>query len=322
MVSFKHLFRVVPMILASRCFAESLYLTTPAPLPPDDDRFVFITPYFAEVKTNITVSISQGAYNKDIGKNGPPVLTISVIPVPVSRGFLYLTKNPFFSDAANVSVSSDGLLSSSDSSSAQQITAILTELAQTAAGIFEVELELKKKETQAPKPSQDQKDRQRCMQMRNDLVTDMPYYKSFNIMGNNRTFYGVYYNSGDPGSENPKREKKDYASISLRLDIPPVFSDERVTLKDGAHYGLVAFYPVPSVATLNCRVGRRKFFELTPPQVINIYTESHLVDPQRDFFLTHRIHSHLALDLLLDTNTQHRAPQRRSSILSRRRSDL
>lgn len=103
-------------------------------------------------------------------------------------------------------------------------------------------------------------------------------------MGNNRTFYGVYYNSGDPGSENPKREKKDYASISLRLDIPPVFSDERVTLKDGAHYGLVAFYPVPSVATLNCRVGRRKFFELTPPQVINIYTESHLVDPQRDFF--------------------------------------
>jgi hypothetical protein len=71
-VSFKHLFRVVPIILASRCFAESLYLTTPAPLPPGDDRFVFIAPYFAEVKTNITVSISQGALNKD-NTNGPPV---------------------------------------------------------------------------------------------------------------------------------------------------------------------------------------------------------------------------------------------------------
>jgi hypothetical protein len=224
MVSFKHLFRIVPMILASRCFAESLYLTTPAPLPPDNDRFVFIAPYFAELKTHVTVSISQGAYNKELGGYGPPVLTISVIPVPVSRGFLYLTKNPFFSDAANVSVSSEGLLSSSDSSSAQQITAILTELAQTAAVFLPAELELRPetKEKAASKPSQDQDDRKRCMEMIKNLVTDMAF--------------------------------------------------------------LVAFYPVPSVATLNCRVGRRKLFELTPPQVINLYTESHLVDPQRDFF--------------------------------------
>jgi hypothetical protein len=246
MVSFKHLFRVVPMILASRCFAESLYLTTPAPLPPDDDRFVFITPYFAELKTNITVSISKGAFNKDLpggGGYGPPVLTISVIPVPVSRGFLYLTKNPFFSDAANVSVGSDGLLSSSDSSSTQQITAILTELAQAAAFPFEVVLG--PETTPPPKPSQDQKDRMTCKDMINGLIEQMPYYKSFTIMKIKRTFYGVYYDPGDPGSENQKKDKRDFASISLRLDIPPVVSAERVTLKDGAHYGLVAFYPVP-----------------------------------------------------------------------------
>ncbi len=136
-------FCIVPLILAPRCFADSLYLTSPVPLPPDDDRYQLIAPYFPELKTRITVSISKGAWNKDLPKDdgsnggnyGPPVVTISASPVPVARGFLYFTKNPFFSDAANVSISSDGLLSSADSSSTQQITAILTELAQTAAAV-------------------------------------------------------------------------------------------------------------------------------------------------------------------------------------------
>jgi hypothetical protein len=80
----------------------------------------------------------------------------------------------------------------------------------------------------------------------------------------------------------------------LRLEVPPVTADERVhfgNLKYGEVYeGLVAFYPVPAVTTLVCHVeDRRKkrkqeLIELTPPQVINLYMESHLVDPQRDFF--------------------------------------
>ena len=60
-------------------------------------------------------------------------VTLGVTPIPISRGFLYLHRNAFYNDTINVSVGNDGMLSSSNSASAQQITAILTELAQTIA---------------------------------------------------------------------------------------------------------------------------------------------------------------------------------------------
>jgi len=73
-----------------------------------------------------------------------------------------------------------------------------------------------------------------------------------------------------------------HVNINLRLDIPPVVSGERATIGDG-HWGLVAFYPVPSIATLNCRVEKNEATPLTPPAVVNLYLESHFVDPKRDF---------------------------------------
>jgi hypothetical protein len=56
-----------------------------------------------------------------------------VSPTPLSRGYLYLRRNAFFYDSVDFSVGSDGMLSNSDTSSTQEITAILTELAETAA---------------------------------------------------------------------------------------------------------------------------------------------------------------------------------------------
>lgn len=297
MNNLKHLFCIVPMILASRCFAESLYLTSPVPLPPEDDRFVFIAPYFPELKTNISVSISKGAWNKDLpaptctpactsdgkpptpdnknaapsdptcpdsgiltgndgivsctptgfpgcrlhpdapsgskpgyatcisassGNYGPPVLSISVSPVPVSRrGFLYFTKNPFFSDSANVSISSDGLLSSSDSSSTQQITAILTELAQTA-GIFGGNLFVNEALHHLSSNEQDQRDRRQCVKVVNDLAKNIPFYKSHDIVGTQRKYYNLYCDNC--------RSKENSTSITMRLDAPPAAADERVTL--------------------------------------------------------------------------------------------
>lgn len=62
-------------------------------------------------------------------------VTLTVTPTPVSRGYLYLRRNAFFDDSVDFSVSSNGMLSSSDTSSVQEITGILTELAQTAAAV-------------------------------------------------------------------------------------------------------------------------------------------------------------------------------------------
>ena len=402
MRNFKRLFYIAPMALASRCFAKSLYLTSPVPLPPQDDRFEAMMPYFPEVKTMITVQITKGAWNKDLpgpcepacttdgkptsgrvgtptcspggkptvvdgnafcvpsgslvcsvskvasaeptcvpagggyravctstgtppvpssptcpsgdgptcasasakpacisdasavcvqkidsfptcqptgggGGYGPPALTISVKPVGVSRGFLYYTKNPFFSDTANVSISSDGLLSNSDSSSTQQITAILTELAQTAAAVapvpapkFAYSHHYRKAHKKGVKHEDHEKElanRRHCASVITNLPS--PWIKRYFVQRSERNSYPIYRDNS--------------TSISLRLEVPPVTSDERVTFQDGAHYGLVAFYPVPAIVTLACQVGGGEGILFTPPDTINVYTESHLLDPQRDF---------------------------------------
>jgi hypothetical protein len=107
--------------------SESLYLTSTAPLTNKKAKdYVFIAPYFANVTSRLTVSIVKGAVDKNSGQAGPPVLTIGVIPVPQNRSYLYMSRNGLFSNSANVTVAGDGMLSSSDTSSIQQVTASLT----------------------------------------------------------------------------------------------------------------------------------------------------------------------------------------------------
>lgn len=65
--------------------------------------------------------------------SSPVTIALTITPTPISRAYLYLRRHPFFDDSVNVGVGSDGLLSSSNTSSTQEITAILTELAETAA---------------------------------------------------------------------------------------------------------------------------------------------------------------------------------------------
>jgi len=156
-----------------------------------------------------------------------------------------------FSDAANVSISTDGLLSGADSSSTQQITAILTELAQTAAAVTGEFAVTGEAVPAAPPTKKD--DRRKCLETVNKSASNLPFYRSHDILGTKHQFYPIY------GSN------KDSTYISLRLEVPPVTTDERATVKDGAQYGLVAFYPVPAVTTLVCRVGRGNLIPLTPP---------------------------------------------------------
>jgi hypothetical protein len=98
-------------------------------------------------------------------------VAISVTAVPTSHAFLYLTKNAFFSDTINVSVDNNGMLSNSDSSSTQQITAILTELAQTVAAASP----LGRFGAAAPAPASP---RQRCFSSIANLIKPGPYYDS------------------------------------------------------------------------------------------------------------------------------------------------
>jgi hypothetical protein len=62
-------------------------------------------------------------------------IALTITATPLSRGYLYLHRNAFYDDSVDFSVGSDGMLSNSDTSSTQEITAILTELAETAGAI-------------------------------------------------------------------------------------------------------------------------------------------------------------------------------------------
>jgi hypothetical protein len=272
--------------------ASSLYLTTSRPLSgvrcTSNDYYTFLAPYFAQVRTRVSISISkvsnqsnqmggqpgpttkqasspssptislatwdagqaifaiscdlssvltskntitvdgvnQNAFNRDYtvdtvgtstvkatpiaappanpapGQNGTiksincpapagttsnPSLSvqIGVTPMPYGRAYLYLRKDAFYADTVNVGVGADGMLTSSDTSSQQEITAILTELAQTV-GQFATGFGLAEEIELIPgkQPERKQPDaRKQCFQALNDLVQFGPFYKEYIIDG-------------------------------------------------------------------------------------------------------------------------------------------
>lgn len=196
-------------------------------------------------------------------------LTFSVAPIPVanSRAYLYLRENPFYSDSVNVSIGSDGMLSSSDTSSAQQISAIITELAQTVgASIFH-----------RLAPAQADK-RELCNSDIANLVNTAPFFQ-----------YTSYPNIGIRGvtwrvrlDTDAKSGKVPEIDVSL---IPAIPSNDTVDIeKRGEVDGLVAFFPIPATIEIRCVIpGKEPGVLISPPTVLSLYTERQILDPKRDF---------------------------------------
>jgi hypothetical protein len=206
------------------------------------------------------------------GVNCPPPgdafnVTFSVAPIPISRGYLYLLKNAFYSDTVNVTIGIDGMLSSSDTSSVQQITAILTELAQVA-GALAPGFKITGVEPRKPEAPQDPRDK--CYKTISDFLRLGPYYDS------------TVWRRADWSIPLPSRDKPE---VALRLQL----SRQRGITPTGQvrvnryHPGLVAFFPIPAIAKIWCDVPDAGSALLSPPTVVPLYIESHFLDPQRDF---------------------------------------
>jgi hypothetical protein len=210
-------------------------------------------------------------------------ITFGVTTTPKSRAYLYLSRNAFFSDSVNISVDSNGMLSSSDSSSTQQITSILTELAQTAGQIASGGLGPLFKIDAIQKATTDP--RKKCFSAIADLLRSGPYYVNYPF----RTSW-PRPNGFDPDvtldfrlrslATSTGQEGFDHAvQVNVSGGRPKVI---------GWRNGLVAFYPVPAKATIACVVktpgkGKTDTIFLSAPSIINLYTTSQFVDPQRDF---------------------------------------
>ena len=118
----------------SASYASPLYLTTKAPrgdnpFGTSSDGYVFVAPYYIDVRTQLILTISTVAGRSDNQTRERTLnADVAVKPVPVTRGYLYLRQDAFFSDTVNVTVNTEGLLSSSETASVQQFTAILNQI--------------------------------------------------------------------------------------------------------------------------------------------------------------------------------------------------
>jgi hypothetical protein len=254
------------ILLLSGCGSAELYRTsTVAPDEPgaqNDSGYVFLAPYFAKVRNDIEVSIVSGAKKTESTPAGPTTIGVRLIPVPETRVYLYLSRSALYSDAANVGVGSDGMLTSSTSSSSQQFTAILTELGQTAGGVLGGAGKLFAAHIEST-PS----DAQICA----GAITQITQYGSF--------YQSFTYNIG---STIPHVQDGDGYEIKLDLFPPPLVPPHEYNLStDNA--GFLAFYPYPVTARLDCSLDDGSIIPLSPSITLNLYVDSHLMHPRRDF---------------------------------------
>jgi hypothetical protein len=198
--------------------------------------------------------------------------------MPYGRAYLYLRKDAFYADTVNVGVGADGMLTSSDTSSQQEITAILTELAQTAATLVTPSTPFGEY-VAVPEPDP----RKQCFQALNDLVQSGPFYKQF-IVDDQIAKTGYF-----------QRQLESHSTLissgpPIFLEISPAFRHPVHESIGAVHPGLVAFFPVPARTAITCGLPDADDPKtpstpilLSPPQTVYLYTESHFLDPQRDF---------------------------------------
>jgi hypothetical protein len=249
--------------------SEPLYLTSPDGAKTGNS-YTLMAPYVTQVSNRVNVTIMPGAKGTTgmDGKPtppGPPTVSVSVLPVPTARSFLYLKNNALFATNANVGVGMDGLLTSSDTASAQQVTSILTELAQTAGVAVGAKLV-------HPAPGKPSTDRDTCIGDLQKLVSSGPAYGVWDYTGGQATV------SLPPGAS---------STFFVQLATPTgiQYTQENVA---GERDGILAYYPVPTTATLFCAATAPKGGEpgnplqMSADLVIYPYLDSHFVNVQRD----------------------------------------
>ncbi len=204
-------------------------------------------------------------------------LTLSVTAVPNwgSRAYLYLRGNPFFSDSANNTVGTDGMLTGSDTSSTQQVTAILQELAATVAPFLTGEAALESREKlKTAAPVREADDRQICLDAIGEFLKAGPYNNAAILPESKFENHAWSWPIPIGGP---------HSTLLLFQLKPYVLSEGQENIPEQQE-GLLAFFPVPASAEIRCRsAASRPAILVSAPTVVNLFTESHFLNPQRDF---------------------------------------
>jgi hypothetical protein len=207
--------------------------------------------------------------------SGSISVSIGVTPKPIRRAYLYLLTNAFYSDTVNVTVGSDGMLTSSDTSSVQQITTILNELAQTAAAALQPR-RLGSKPTPATA-------REKCFTAIGDWVKPGPFYSEFGL----EKKYEKYRQTPEGTKFGWSFPITPTSEVVLRVEplfqaMPDTIGWTAPGMMGWIQPGLIGFFPVPAEASLLCDYPSETVY-LSAPGTVNLYTERHVLDPQRNF---------------------------------------
>ena len=208
-------------------------------------------------------------------------ISFGVTTTPRSRAYLYLLRNAFFSDSVNVGLDSNGMLSNSDSSSTQQITSILTELAQTAGQAVLGGGRSLSTTADVQNPSTDP--RQKCFTAIANLLKAGPYYANYRY----RTPLPQPFGKDSDVSFNFRLQPLALSTGQEGFDQTVQVNVDGRTKLISHHHGLLAFYPVPAKATLACVVktpGSTSLdtVYLSPPSVL-IFTPRVIRGPSARF---------------------------------------
>jgi hypothetical protein len=225
--------------------------------------------------------------NKDSG--GSVTVTFGVTAIPGDTANIYLSNNAFFANSSNLSFDSNGMLSSSDSSSTQQITAILNELAQTI-GQFGLGL----KDVLVSDVTGAFDARQACFSAIAKKLKSGPLILV--------SKYGNIDEAIDTSSDTTTKttvsldfELNPYGPAEIRerdlfTKVPILLNNKNKEIR--THSGLAAFFPKPHKASVFCSVDHTDLVTktttneqvfLSAPSVVNLYSHRRFVDPQRDF---------------------------------------
>jgi hypothetical protein len=254
-------------LLVAGCAPESLYTTSDGPAPPDG--YILMAPYFTSVRNQVTVSLALRPGKADNNGNAAPpafTATVSLTPIPTHRSYAFVKRNTWFNTSAELKVGSGGMLSTSDTSSHQQFSAILTELAQTAASLGLHALVPDKREGMGGTPPAVEDGP--CLARLKSFVTGLPMIKTAIISG--------------PQTIVEIAPAKDGVSLQLAVNAF-VGQNAEEAESSVAGNGLVAYLPSPGTAELRCVVAGRRDPELiAAPVALNFYLERIRVDPKRD----------------------------------------
>lgn len=317
-----------PLYMSSSCAPGDLSNCVPASSAGD---YVLVAPYFSSLQNKVTVEISNGAAKsgsqtadnkppkkKKKGKaadaanptpndssgssdagSGTPTMTASLIPLPKGRTYLYMKKNSLYSNNINMTVADDGLLSSSDTSSSQQVTAALSEIGQSVGAVLKKVaalpapapksfLKAKGKAKAKPKPAPTPKTVQKsdaalCIAA---LASNAPIYSDFvydkDLVGNltadkDYLLPKVSITSPDENSY------KLWLEIENPLSIVPDDLSKSGSGNSQAN-GIFAFESVPITVQLMCQVNSKvDLVPIGPVKKLNVYADPMVLTPTRDF---------------------------------------